>query len=260
MPTPKPKSLELKKLIEAELHKPRSDELVLKRLEREADSLLKSQDADSRNEGLIVHGVVQGLRFDIEGAKRYFSQALAASGNSVMAYMNYASILGTLGLFSEALSNAELAVAKAPDDPAALSLALKLATDALDLEKAEHFADRLKKLDVLEKNSEAAKVLESLAWQYKMFEFPDVTREALFRRYESAREVASVHCLRIAFELGNCSSEGVLVEWFVDCSDDEIAAMNLDVSAAIAALEPDPCDALVAFGYTSKEALASLEQ
>ena len=72
-------------------------------------------------------------------------------------------------------------------------------------------------------------------------------------RYERARKVAFEHRLRIANERATSARGGTLIEWAVDCGDDEIAQLNFEVALALAEFSPDPCDTSIAFGFTSVE-------
>lgn len=250
MTVPKPKTDELTNLVNLELFKPRSDELVLKRLEREAGALLKSSDSEIRNSALMALGMVRSLAFDLDGAKQYFEQALAATGNAPMAYHNYAAMLGSMGRFDEALHVAETGLKKAPADPGLLRLALKLASDVFEIEKAEEFSRRLQNLELFDEDMQNLRAIESVAWQKLLLTTPEVSRDAVLRRYLAARAVAFSHRVRVQEERTSQSVRGILIEWLVDCDDEEIAKMNYDVAIALSRFECDPSEQLISFGFS----------
>lgn len=245
----KPKTSQLAQVINDELRKSRSDEFTLKRLEREAATLRSAPDAKVRVEALAILGMVHALNFDIEGTRRHFEDALRASGHATIMYENYASILGTLGMPGAALPLAEKAAQKSPDDPTVLRLVIKLSSDAFAVDKVREYARRLASLEKLEDDDEAQKALASISWQQPILELPGVTREALLQRYEAAWAVARAHKVRIQEERASVSSRGVLVEWPVDCNNEQIATMNLEVVDALSDFEPNPCEFHIAFGY-----------
>lgn len=260
MIAPKPKTVELAELVNLELHKPRSDALALKRLERDALALRKSQDSGIRGDALALLGVIEGLRFNFDGMRQYFEQALAATGYSPHVYVNYASILGSLGRPVEALAMVERALEKTPDDIEALRLALKLATDAFDVGKADDFARRLRNLDALNDDPQIRRALQCVDWQKILLGAPRVTRNAVLERYIAARSIASKHRVRVPEERTSTSNRGILVEWTVDCDDEEVAEMNFETASVLAQLRPDPSELLIAFGFTSTGASVAYSQ
>lgn len=240
---------DLTRAVNAERAKPRSSELVLKRLEREATALLKAQDSEVRTGGLVLLGAIEALRFEVDGTRRYFEQALAASGRASIVYVNYASTLATLGLSSEAAQMIEKAIDRSPDI-ATLREALKLSANGVEPDRTRHYAAWLGRLDAPDDDPEVRKALESLLWQEFVLQTPGATVQALRERYECARSIAHAHRVRIRDERATLSSRGALVEWAAMCGDDAITRMNFEVAEALAALEPNPVEERVAFGYT----------
>jgi hypothetical protein len=255
MTLPKPKTGEIADLLNAELHKPRSDELTLKRLEREIGSMFRSPDSDIRTEALVLSGALAALRFDIPLARQSYENALAASGYSPHIYYNYAATLLSMGLPDEALAVIEKGCEKAPGEAGMLTLAVEAAGAAIDLEKLEGFGNRLAALQLPEMDPGVRDALEGANWQRSLLESPGVTREELLKRYKCARRISHEHRLRIPEERASSSTRGTLIEWAVDCGATEIAQMNLEAALALADLPPDPCEPLIAFGYTSAQAV-----
>ena len=258
MTAPKPKTAEIAERINRELLKSRSDELVIKRLEREVAALGKSSDSQVRAQALALHGAIAALRFDVDQMRTHFEQALAASGYVPHVYANYAAMLGGLGLSGEALAMAERALAKSPNDPENLRVAIHTASNAFAVDQVERYASELAKLGKLSENDPyIRKALGALKWQRTVLAMPMVTPQSLLLRYDTARGIAREHRVRTPEERATTSSRGTLVEWSVDGADDEIAAMNLEVATRLSALEPDPSELAIAFGFTSQQAVAA---
>lgn len=259
MAQPQPKTAEIADLLNAELHRPRSDEFSLRRLEREIASLLKSTDSNVRSEALSLSGALAALRFDLPSARRYYEQALAATGNAAGVYLNFASVLLSMGIASEALVMIDKAVAKSPDDPMVLRLAVRAAGTAFELEKVTMLGQRLSALKVPDDGRWVQEAIDGVNWQRALLESPGVTRPALLERYERARRIAIEHRVRVPHERATSTLRGTLIEWVVDCEAREIAQMNFEVAVSLAELPPDPCESLISFGFSSLGVLTPLE-
>jgi len=260
MTLPQPKADEVADLLNAEFHKPRSDEFSLKRLEREIASLLRSSDSAIRTEALSLSGALAALRFDFPSMRRYYEQSLAAAGYSARVYFNFATVLHSMGIAGDALKAIESAVEKAPDDLGVLRLAVKAAGTAFDLEKLDAHVRRLASLDASDEDDAISEALGGTVWQRPLLETPGVTRQALLERFERARKVASEHRVRVRHERSTTSIRGTLVEWAVDCDADEIAQMNFEVALALSEFSPDPCESMISFGFNSMAILTPVER
>ena len=97
--------------------------------------------------------------------------------------------------------------------------------------------------------------IEGANWQRNLLESPGVTREELLKRYACARRISHEHRLWVSDERASSSTQGTLIEWAVDRDATEIAQMNLEAAPALADLPSDPCEALIAFGYFSAQAV-----
>lgn len=252
MPIPQPKTAELADRLNAELHKPRSDEMTLKRLERDIVSLQQAADSNVRMQALMLLGVLEGLRFDVDSSKRMFEQALAASGYDPLVYVNYATTMQALGRFSDALSLIEKAADKSPD-VMTLRLALKHASDAFALDRVDYYAAWLDRLKVPNDDTGVTQALHASAWQRELLRLPGVTREDVLARYQAARSVAVVHRVRVAHETAMTSMRGILVEWPVACTDEEVQQMNFEVIENLGRFEHYPGEMAISFGYRASE-------
>ena len=253
MAAPQPKTSELGKFLNLELAKPRSDDLTLKRMERDARALMGSADARIRGEAQFILGAIEGLRFRIDEARDHLDQAVAITGGSAHVLTNYAAVLGSLGFTIEALDKAEHALEKDAGSPTLLRSAIKLAAACFDIERTEAFERRLRALGVGDDDRFVKNARHYVEWQRRLFSTPGVTREALVNRYRVAVSVAFAHHVRISEERVTSTDHGILLEWSVGCDDDEVAAMNFETVSALSDLPPDASDLQLAFGYTSAE-------
>ena len=112
-PAPATKAAELIAALAALAAEAEPNDFELKRLEREAEKLLKI-DAVA---GYTALGAVASLRGDIEGVHSRHRAALQLSGNSPQTLHNYGASLAKLGEFTEALEVARRAHSRAPADP-----------------------------------------------------------------------------------------------------------------------------------------------
>lgn len=111
-PSPAPKTAELLASLAAMAEEIEPGELELKRLEREAERLLKIDAAA----GYTVLGAVASLRGDVGEVHARHRLALQLSGESPRTLHNYAASLVTLGDVTGALEVAHRAYARAPAD------------------------------------------------------------------------------------------------------------------------------------------------
>ena len=115
-PAPAPKSAELLASLVAMAGEAEPNRFELKRLEREAENLVKV-DAVA---GYTALGAAATLRGDVEAVHSRHQLALRLSGELPEALHNYAASLTKLGEFAKALEVARRAHDRAPADPAVL--------------------------------------------------------------------------------------------------------------------------------------------
>lgn len=112
-PTPATKAAELLASLASLAEEAEPNDFELKRLEREAEKLLKI-DAGA---GYTALGAAASLRGDVEGVHARHRAALQLSGDSPETLRNYAASLSELGEFTKALEVARRAYSRAPADP-----------------------------------------------------------------------------------------------------------------------------------------------
>ncbi len=259
MGIPQPKTNEITEQLNFELTKPRSDEFTLKRLEREIRVLLNSADAETRMNALVLRGALAAAQFDAETARQWYEKALNAYAHAPDVYCTYVGMLMSLGYMSDALAVVEKGLEANPSDASLLLQAVRATASAFQFEKFEEYAARLVGLGSQAESPDFRKILENTRWQRRLLEQAGADPGALLKRFEAAHRVAMRHGVRVQEERVSASSRGALVEWTVGCADSEIMQMNFDVAVTLAEFEPDSCESVMAFGFTSVEAIDEVE-
>ena len=111
--SPAAKSKEVFEALEAMESAAHLNEFEVKKLEREAETLVKA-DAES---GYTVLGVIAAMRGDTDGAHAYHKMVLKLTGESANTLYNYATSLAKLGEHTKALGILPPSVRPQPSRP-----------------------------------------------------------------------------------------------------------------------------------------------
>lgn len=93
-----------------------------------------------------VKGMIAALCGDIKEVDRQFNAAVMASGKESVVLFDYATALGNIHYHVRAIDVIDEAINRAPDDLHALHLAIKIHTDAFDVDGVRNIMDQLEKL------------------------------------------------------------------------------------------------------------------
>lgn len=118
------------------------DDLVLRRIEREARTMMNAAPQDANS----VLGAVAALEGRSDDVRKHFNIALQQSGNSAEVYGNYSTALQRIGEMDESFEMAKQAFERAPDEPDVLRDAISCALNAGKFREASAFQARLAKL------------------------------------------------------------------------------------------------------------------
>ena len=120
------------------------DDLVLRKIEREARTMMNAAPQDAN----CVLGAVAALEGRSDDVRKHFNIALRQSGNSAEVYGNYSTSLQRIGEIDESFEMAKQAFERAPDKPDVLRDAIACAINAGKFREARAFQGRLAKLSV----------------------------------------------------------------------------------------------------------------
>ena len=118
------------------------DDLVLRRVERDAKKMMNTAPVDANS----VLGAVAALEGRSDDVRKHFNIALQQSGNSAEVYSNYSTALQRIGEIDQSFEMAKHAYERAPDEPGVLRDAISSALNAGKFREASAFQDRLAKL------------------------------------------------------------------------------------------------------------------
>ena len=118
------------------------DDLVLRRVERDAKKMMNTAPVDANS----LLGAVAALEGRSDDVRKHFNIALQQSGNSAEVYGNYSTALQRIGEIDQSFEMAKHAFERAPDEPGVLRDAISSALNAGKFREASAFQDRLDKL------------------------------------------------------------------------------------------------------------------
>ena len=133
------------------------DDLVLRRIEREARTMMNAAPQHANS----VLGAVAALEGRSDDVRKHFNIALQQSGSSAEVYGNYSSSLQRIGEIDESFEMAKRAFERAPDKPDVLRGVIACALNAGKFREASAFQGRLARLSAkrLEPNEQLATML-----------------------------------------------------------------------------------------------------
>ena len=226
--SPAAKSKEVFEALEAMESATHLNEFEVKKLEREAERLVKA-DAES---GYTVLGVIAAMRGDADGAHAYHKMVLKLTGESANTLYNYATSLAKLGEHAKALEFSRRAYARNPADPTMLHRAIAASIFTGNFREASDLGREWNESDPKYRHAPDP-VVDAIcsATEREIF-----TEERLQEVLGIAHEVlrsSKMRALGVEIQDDEHEPDSFLYEFFVFASPDEAEVLNAKLDARI---------------------------
>lgn len=237
---PAPKTNELLGRVNA-LRKSGSDNMfALNRLKKEAEALLKTDAPGAYS----VLGAIATLEKDIPTMQRYHKAAINAAPGSVEARINYATSLRNLGLYEEAITEAETVAAMTQkSDPEIVYFVLETLTKVARFHDARAWGQVWNKLRPGEDNHTGEVAAKAAAIMEKC----GLDDGATYSVVAVARDVLHRHKLYPESSDLALFGDEVAIGFFVESNPKETANLNAELADALVEQELIP---MVSPGFT----------
>ena len=205
-----------------------SDELALRRLERDAEKVMHEDPVVAHT----VLGGVAGLRWNIDGVREHFRIVLQHADQFVTRH-NYSVALALVDEWQDSLDAADTAHSKAPDNTAILDGAIKRAVEAGRFRMAKTYCDRLNALRPTEASHAVTGVLRRLVASLDAGALGESNIERVLEFACSIQRREGVHGADIPARLDHDEPHSFLFRRFVRASPGTAAFLNATLAEEI---------------------------